>query len=117
MNQNIMDISQVDIKRLIRDMGEKEETSLLKQIIQNNVMLLNLQRQILELQVVKDQKRKRQQEQKQRKREYDERQEKEEQKIRKEMEEEEKRKRIDVKWKRVEEMRVREEGRVEKKWR
>jgi len=44
MNQNIMDISQVNIKGFIRDMGEKKETRLLKQIMENNVMLLNLQR-------------------------------------------------------------------------
>ena len=50
-NQNIVDISQVNIKGLIRDVGEKEVTRLLKQIMENNIMLLNLQRQILKLQV------------------------------------------------------------------
>ena len=49
-NQNIVDISQVNIKGLIRDVGEKEVTRLLKQIMENNMMLLNLQRQILKLQ-------------------------------------------------------------------
>ena len=53
-NQNIVDISQVNIKRLIRDVGEKEVTRLLKQIMENNMMLLNLQRQILKLQVTED---------------------------------------------------------------
>ena len=48
-NQNIVDISQVNIKGLIRDVGEKEVTRLLKQIMENNIMLLNLQRQILKL--------------------------------------------------------------------
>ncbi len=53
-NQDIVDISQVNIKRLIRDVGEKEVTRLLKQIMENNMMLLNLQRQILKLQVTED---------------------------------------------------------------
>jgi len=53
-NQNIVDISQVNIKGLIRDVGEKEVTRLLKQIMENNMMLLNLQRQILKLQVTED---------------------------------------------------------------
>jgi len=53
-NQNIVDICQVNIKELIRDVEEEEVTRLLKQIIVNNMMLLNLQRQILKLQVAED---------------------------------------------------------------
>ena len=68
-NQNIVDISQVNIKGLIRDIEKEKETRLLKQIIENNIMLLNLQRQILELQVAEDQERRRKQERKQRRRE------------------------------------------------
>ena len=37
------------MEKLIRDVGEEEATRLLKQIMENDVMLLNLQRQILEL--------------------------------------------------------------------
>jgi len=47
---------------LIRNVEEEEVMKLLKQIIENNMMLLNLQRQILELQIVEDQKRKSEQE-------------------------------------------------------
>ena len=54
------------MEELIRDIGEEEATRLLKQIMENNVMLLNLQRQILELQIAKDQKKRRQQEREQR---------------------------------------------------
>ena len=54
------------MEELIRDVGEEEATRLLKQIMENNVMLLNLQRQILELQIAKDQKKRRQQEREQR---------------------------------------------------
>jgi len=52
--QNIVDVSQVNIKGLIRDIGEEEVTRLLKQIVENNMMLLNPQRQILKLQVAED---------------------------------------------------------------
>jgi len=57
MNQSIVDISHVNMEELIRDMEEEKVTRLLKQIMENNVILLNLQKQILELQVVKDKKR------------------------------------------------------------
>jgi len=50
----------VNIKELTRDIKEKKVTRLLKQIIENNMMLLNLQKQILELYMAKNQKRKRQ---------------------------------------------------------
>jgi len=62
MATSIMDISQINIERLIRDVIEKKRTRLLKQIMENNIMLLNLQKQILELQITEYQKRKRQQE-------------------------------------------------------
>ena len=57
------------MKELIRNIEKEEAIRLLKQIIENNIMLLNLQRQILELQVAEDQKKRRQQERKQRRRE------------------------------------------------
>jgi len=53
-NQNIVDISQVNMEGLIRDVGKEKATRLLKQVIENNMFLLNLQRQILELQVVEN---------------------------------------------------------------
>jgi len=46
---SIVNIRQINIEELIRDVGKKEATRLLKQTMKNNVMLLNLQRQILEL--------------------------------------------------------------------
>ena len=50
----IIDISQVNMKELIRDVGKEEVTRLLKQVIENNVILLKLQKQLLELQVVEN---------------------------------------------------------------
>jgi len=54
---SIMDISQINIEELIKNMREEEAMRLLKQIIKNNIMLLSLQRQILELQIVEDKKK------------------------------------------------------------
>ena len=51
---SIIDISQINMKELIRDIREEEATRMLKQIMKNNVILLSLQRQILELQVVEN---------------------------------------------------------------
>jgi len=55
---SIVDISQINMEGLIRDMKEEKAMRLLKQVLENNVMLLNLQKQLLELQVVEDQKKK-----------------------------------------------------------
>jgi len=55
---------------LIRDVGEEKVTRLLKQVIKSNVMLLKLQKQLLELQVAEDQKIRRKQKREWRKREY-----------------------------------------------
>ena len=57
MTTNIVDISQVNIEELIRDMGEKEAMRLLKQVIKDNIMILKLQNQLLELQEVEKKKR------------------------------------------------------------
>jgi len=42
----IVDISQMNMEELIRNVGEKKVTRLLKQIMENNVMLLNLQKKM-----------------------------------------------------------------------
>jgi len=54
MATSIVNISQIDMEELIRDIGEEEVTRLFKQIMENNVMLLNLQKQILKLQVAEN---------------------------------------------------------------
>jgi len=41
---SIVDLNQINIEGLIRDMGEKEAMRLLKQIIENNKMILKLQK-------------------------------------------------------------------------
>jgi len=59
MATSIADISHINMEGLVRDMGEEEAMRLLKQVLENNMMLLNLQKQLLELQVAEYQKRKR----------------------------------------------------------
>lgn len=66
-----MDISQINIKELIRDV--KKEKTTLKQMLENNMMLLNLQKQILKLQIAEDQKRKKKQERENKRRKDEER--------------------------------------------
>ena len=45
---NIFD--QISVKELIRDIEEEKAMRLLKQVIENNLMILKLQKQILKLQ-------------------------------------------------------------------
>jgi len=47
MATSIVNISQINIGGLIRDVEKEEAIRLLKQMLENNVMLLNLQKQIL----------------------------------------------------------------------
>jgi len=54
MATSIVDISQINIEGLIRDVREEEVMRLLKQVLENNMMLLNLQKQLLELKVAED---------------------------------------------------------------
>jgi len=44
-----VDLSQKNIKELIRDVKEKKAIRLLKQIIKNNKIILKLQKQVVEL--------------------------------------------------------------------
>jgi len=98
IKNKMVDISQVNMKEIIREYGEEEVVRLMKVIMENNVMILKLQKQILKLQVaakekIKD-KRKRQEDKEQRRREYKEKREKKEKRRQKEKKEEE-RKRVD----------------------
>ena len=89
------DISQVNMEEMIRESGEEEAVRLMNVIMENNVIMLKLQKQILELQVTEKEKKRRQEDRKQRRREYEERREEEEQRRQKKKEEEVERKRVD----------------------
>ena len=73
MATSIIDISQINIKGLVKYIKEEEATRLLKQVLENNIMLLNLQKQLLKLQIAEDQERRREQEKEWRRRKNDER--------------------------------------------
>ena len=62
MATNTVDLSQINIKGLIRDVKKKEAMKLLKQVIENNKMILKLQKQVLKLQEAEKRKRRRKQE-------------------------------------------------------
>jgi len=68
---NIFD--QISVKELIRDIGEEKAMRLLKQVIENNLMILKLQKQMLKLQEVEKQKKRRDQDREQLRRDYNER--------------------------------------------
>jgi len=59
IRNEIVDISQVNIKEMIREYGEEEVVRLMNVIIENNVIMLKLQKQILELQVAAEEKKRR----------------------------------------------------------
>ena len=52
------DISQINIEEMIRKYGEEKIARLMNVIMENNVMMLKLQKKILELQVVAEEKKK-----------------------------------------------------------
>jgi len=117
LENEMAEMSQINIEEIVRKYSEKEMVRLMKVIMENNVTMLKLQKQIVELQVTAKEKKRRQEDREQRRREYKERKEEEKQRRQKEKEEETERKRVDEEWKRVEEMRIQEERRAEKEWR
>ena len=84
-------MSQVNMKEIVRKYGEEEMVRIMKEIMENNVMMLKLQKQIVELQGMEEERKKkqrrRQEESEQERREYKERWEEKEQRRRKEKEE------------------------------
>ena len=53
-------MSQVNMKKMTRVYGEEETARMMKEIMENNVIMLKLQKQIVELQVVEEEKKKKQ---------------------------------------------------------
>jgi len=51
------DISQIEMGEVMRKYTEEEEASLMKEIMENNTMIIKLQKQMMELQVVVEEKR------------------------------------------------------------
>jgi len=105
-----------------RRYSKEEEASLIKEITENNTMIIKLQKQIMKLKVVMEEKRQ------QESREIVRQREKEEEEMNKwieecrkrnekKREEKEEKKRIDEEWRRIEKMRMKKERKAEKEWR
>ena len=62
MATSIVDISQINMKGLIRDIEEEEVMRLPKQVMENNMIILKLQKQLLKLQEAEKEKRRREEE-------------------------------------------------------
>ena len=88
IRNKMADISQVNMEEMIREYGEEETVRLMNVIMENNVTMLKLQKQILELQVAVEKKKRRQEDREQRRREYEERRAKEKERIRRRRREE-----------------------------
>jgi len=48
------------MEKMVREYGEEEMTRMMKEIMENNVTMLKLQKQIMELQVAKEERKKKQ---------------------------------------------------------
>ena len=107
----------------MRRYSEEEEERLMKEIIENNEMIIKLQKQIGELQIVVKKEGKRKEREAEARR-----QEKEEEetdrwieeyrkKNKKEREEKEEQKKVDKEWRRIKKMRMKKERKAEKEWR
>ena len=59
IRNKMADISQVNMEEMIREYGEEEGVKLMKVIMENNMTMLKLQKQILELQVAAEERKRR----------------------------------------------------------
>ena len=80
MNQSIVDLSQLNLEKMIREIGEEEVVRIWNIIIENSTKILKMQKILLMLE--KEEQRKREQREME-KRDYNEKQKKEEQRRRK----------------------------------
>jgi len=56
----MVDIGQVDMEEMMRRYGEEEVARLMNEIMKNNAMMLKSQKQIIELQAMVEEKKRRQ---------------------------------------------------------
>jgi len=118
--EQMADIGQVDMGEMMRRYDKEEVVRMMKEIMENNEMMLKLQKQIGELQMAEKEEKKRQVEYRRKEREQEEIDrwmEEYRKRNEKEREEREEKKRVEEEWRRIESMRKREEKRAEKEWR
>jgi len=77
MNQNVVDLSQLNLKEIIREIKEEEVVKMLNIIIENNTKILELQSMLVTLmkkeKVKKQEEQRRREQREMRRKEYDER--------------------------------------------
>jgi len=73
MNQNIVDLSQLNLEEMIRKMGEEKVVRVINLIIENSKKILELQMLINEEKKKQENQRRRQEDRKQKRREYEKR--------------------------------------------
>jgi len=66
------DISQVNMEEIVREYGEEEMTRMMKEIMENNVTMLKLQKQIGKLQIAEEEEKRKQVEYRRKEREQEE---------------------------------------------
>jgi len=114
------EIEQIDMGEVTRRYGEEEAGRLMKEVMENNAMIIKSQKQIMELQIAVKEEKRRREIRRQREKEEEETDkwiEERRKRNEKEKEEKEKQRRLDEEWRRVEKMRIREERKAEKEWR
>ena len=73
VNLSIVDISQVNMEELVRNVGEEEAIRLLKMIMKNNTKILEFQKTLMIIIKINEKERRREQEREWRRREYEKR--------------------------------------------
>ena len=73
VNLSIVDISQVNMEELIRNVGEEEAIRLLKMIMKNNTKILEFQKTLMIIIKINEKERRSEQEREWRRREYEKR--------------------------------------------
>ena len=117
------DIGQIDMGEMTREYGKEEVARLINKIVENNAIMLKLQKQIVELQEGEEKKRRqieirrREKERTKEQEETDKWMEEYRKRNEKEKEEREEQRRVDEEWRKIESMKRREEKKVEKEWR
>ena len=114
------EIEQIDIGEVTRRYSEEEAGRLMKEVMENNVMIIKSQKQIMELQIAAKEEERRREIRRQIEKEEEETDKWMEEcrkRNEKEKEEKEEQRRLDEEWRKVEKMRIREERKAEKEWR
>ena len=73
MNQNMVDLSQLNLEEMIREYRKEDVVKLMNIIIENSKKILKLQKMLVTLKKKEENQRRRQEDREQRRREYEER--------------------------------------------